>query len=673
MKSSDTAPRQPSGFSLSSCYSIDKHRRRKNLLRRNYFRKVNCVRQNYKPEDVLAAMRAIWRGMSRRQAAKIFNIPRSTLLDKLDGKRPVDASPGPNPFLTKSEERTLESWAIDLHQRGFPLKTEDLKDMAQTLIQSSQRQTSFKNGRPGRSWMRNFLLRHPSVFEISTDMTPGPRRSRTVTTREEVRQWCQQHRRFMASKGLEDIFDHPDRMFNVDHGEFFFDSVSGQLLEQERFDRSEEKDKDKSEHSDQLSSGTDCISMVATFTAAGGMAPLMIVRPEKDESLHKLESLPPGWISTQSRSGLLTSKIFLDYIVTFRKWLDQENITLPVLLLVDGRRSRLNVDVTRYCEEQGIILYCLFPTPRPAISELFSSILIDSLDGINKQNFAAQLHQALSTWAESDKSGSVLPHLQSMLQTLAEVRAEPLRDPSPVSSRNHNHDTVISVQGRHENQVHGLEESDCEFDYELTPVEGEIEIECAASDYCDPYTLALHPALLADPGIPRYLVFDCPPKPNQDTPTLSSGKDIPSLPESDSLQIESECIEDRVDQPGVEAHLIVKPLSSPLPETENRIASVESEIDDVVDTMLSVGTSHKVESGELQPSPIPSEEPFLGFSPDDAPIHKTSLDAHGCRKFMEGFLTEKGFLEDFKAASLSEQWSGVPDAKLLFELWLSVK
>lgn len=639
----------------------------------------SCARQSYKPEDVLAAMRAIWRGMSRRQAAKTYNIPRSTLLDKLDGKRPVDASPGPNPFLTKSEERTLESWAIDLYRRGFPLKTEDLKDMAQNVIQNNQRRTSFKNGRPGRSWMRNFLLRHPRVYEISNDMAPGPRRSRTVTTRDEVRHWCQQHRHFMASIDQESILDFPERVFNVDHGEFLFDSVTGLLLEQERNERLEEKDRpDHSVQADRLSAGVECTSIVATFSAAGGVAPLLFVYPSMNLPQETTDSFPPGCIWTYSESGLLNGKIFLDYIVTFRKWLEQENITLPVLLLVDGRRSRLNMDVTRYCEEQGIILYCLFPTPRPAISEFFSSVLHDSSSSINKMNFAIRVHEALNNWIDCNNSQnlphthSILPHLKSMLQTLAEVRAEPLNSLSflfpPLTNNSYSDHNGPELEA-------GLEqdESDCEFDYELMPVEGEIEIEFPSSENCDPYSLALHPALLVDSNVPRYLVFDSPPSLSRPEPAIHVSPS-PVPPSQNVVQDPgnscNDCFEDRVDQPDVETPLIVKPLSSPLPETDNGLAKVESEINDVLDTILSMGVSHQIKSEPPSPSSDPPEEPFLGFSPD-ATVQQKTLDAHGCLRFLETILLEKGLLEEFTGARSEREWNGNVEAKCLFEVWLA--
>lgn len=625
---------------------------------------MKCTRFNYKPEDVLAAMHAIWRGMSRRQAAKVFNIPRSTLLDKLDGKRPVDASPGPNPFLTKAEERTLESWAIDLHRRGFPLKTEDLKDMAQDVIQNNQRRTSFKNGRPGRSWMRNFLLRHPKMNEFSGDVGPGLRRSRSVTTRDDVRQWCKHHYQFMAALGFEDILDDPNRVFNVDHGEFLFDSTSGLLLEQDRYERAEEKDPEKPEHADRLSPSVECHSVVATFSAAGRMAPLMFVYPVKDLPQEMMEAFPSSWIRTQSESGLLTGKVFLDYIVAFRHWLERENVTLPVLLLVDGRRSRLNMDVTRYCEDQGIILYCLFPTPRPAITELFSSVLHDSEDDVDKLNFASRLNNALNTLYDSESSYyhsfHILPHLQTMLQTLAEVRSQPLDNLPSVNSfvenignGSGNTDFEREVDPGPDNN----EESDCEFDYELTPVEGEIEMEFPCSGSCDPYSLARHPALLAGSEAPSYLVFEMPPEDinSQGHALNSTNNELPV---------------DLVDQPDVEAHLIVRPLSSPLPDTDGGIEVVESEISEVLETLLSIGSSHQVQFGHVLTACNQSEEPFLGFSPSEAP-HKNTQNAHGCLQFIEDYLAGKRLLDEFKAASSEQEWNGVSEARFLFEVWLA--
>ena len=46
--------------------------------------------------------------MSKRAAAKLFDVPRTTLNDKVAGKTPETRKIGKDPILTKDEEDALE-------------------------------------------------------------------------------------------------------------------------------------------------------------------------------------------------------------------------------------------------------------------------------------------------------------------------------------------------------------------------------------------------------------------------------------------------------------------------------------------------------------------------------------------------------------------------------------
>ena len=239
------------------------------------------------------------------------------------------------------------------------------------------------------------------------------------------------------------------------------------------------------------------------------------------------------------------------------------------------------------------------------------------------------------------QTDGILPHLQTMVQTLVEIRA----DPACLNRTNYE----LTENGEND-------ESDCEFDYELTPVEGEIEMEFPCSENCDPYSLALHPTLVAGSEAPSYVVIRVPPETTRF--------------HTSAVQTEScEIVVDRVDQPDVNAHLIVKPITSPLPDTNDGDSKVESEISEVLHTLLSIGASHQVPFEQV--SDAPTEEPFLGFVPTDTSLHQRRLDADGCLRYMQNFLEAKGLLPDFRAASSEREWNGVPEAKFLFEVWLA--
>ena len=61
----------------------------------------------YSNESMNAAIRAVMYGMSKRSAAKQFDVPRTTLNDKISGRYREGKRRGRDPFLKEDEESAL--------------------------------------------------------------------------------------------------------------------------------------------------------------------------------------------------------------------------------------------------------------------------------------------------------------------------------------------------------------------------------------------------------------------------------------------------------------------------------------------------------------------------------------------------------------------------------------
>lgn len=71
----------------------------------------------------------------------------------------------------------------------------------------------------------------------------------------------------------------------------------------------------------------------------------------------------------------MTGQVFFGYIGnTFIPWLKSHSIKFPVLLLTDGHRSHLTLNVCRLCEANDIILYSLLPNATHIIQPLDVSV-----------------------------------------------------------------------------------------------------------------------------------------------------------------------------------------------------------------------------------------------------------------------------------------------------------
>lgn len=121
---------------------------------------------NYPEEQLQRAVVAVKEGMSVRKASKIFEIPKSTLSDKVSDKRPGDRKIGAPTVLPKQVERNLADWVLECADKWNRQVTKDqLLDSVEVLCKNMNLRTSFALGRPGYAWYTGFLKRHPEIKE----------------------------------------------------------------------------------------------------------------------------------------------------------------------------------------------------------------------------------------------------------------------------------------------------------------------------------------------------------------------------------------------------------------------------------------------------------------------------------------------------------------------------
>jgi len=112
-----------------------------------------------KESDINLAIQAMQRDktLSRRRAAKIYNVPESTLRDRMNGRTPKPESRPAAHRLTVTEEEALVQYVLDLDARGFPPQYAGVEDMANLLL--AQRDA----GRVGKHWVEKFVKRQSKL------------------------------------------------------------------------------------------------------------------------------------------------------------------------------------------------------------------------------------------------------------------------------------------------------------------------------------------------------------------------------------------------------------------------------------------------------------------------------------------------------------------------------
>ena len=97
------------------------------------------------------------KSLSRRKAAKIYNVPESTLRDRMTGRIPLNERRPAVHKLTKLEEEVIVRKILELDSRGFAPRQASVEDMANFILES-------RGGRHvGKLWAYRFVQRQPDL------------------------------------------------------------------------------------------------------------------------------------------------------------------------------------------------------------------------------------------------------------------------------------------------------------------------------------------------------------------------------------------------------------------------------------------------------------------------------------------------------------------------------
>lgn len=165
----------------------------------------------YSEEKLIMALREIRENnLKVREASRLYEVPRSTLQDHLNGKVPkISRKTGPEPLLTNAVETKIVEWVLNMAKCGFPIKKCDLMDTVECIIKDLKKQHLFKNSKPGERWYANFLRRYP---EISLREAETINKARSVITEESIRLWFRELNNFLTDHNYLEIFDDPSRV-----------------------------------------------------------------------------------------------------------------------------------------------------------------------------------------------------------------------------------------------------------------------------------------------------------------------------------------------------------------------------------------------------------------------------------------------------------------------------
>lgn len=122
-------------------------------------------RLNWRNEDMIKAMEVVEsKGKSISAAAKMFNVPRKTLDDRVKGRIKHGSKPGVCTALTFIQEKSLVNYLLYMAERGFPLTRTMVKAFALAIAKRSGCAYRFNEELgPSDHWWQLFKKRHPII------------------------------------------------------------------------------------------------------------------------------------------------------------------------------------------------------------------------------------------------------------------------------------------------------------------------------------------------------------------------------------------------------------------------------------------------------------------------------------------------------------------------------
>ena len=299
-----------------------------------------------KEERILLAISAINNKQITQiaKAARLYNVPRSTLRDRLRGTNYRKDTRANSHKLTQNEEESLVQWILSLDQRGAPARPSDIREMANILL--AERGTTAIQ-LVGENWVTNFIKRRDEVKSCYSRRYNYQRaKCENPST---IREWFNRVQIIIMQHGIiqEDIY-------NFDETGFAMGLVAtARVVTRANYHG----------RASLIQPGNrEWVTSIECINSTGWALPPCIIFKGKVhiEGWYQDSKLPYDWRIEVSSNGWTTDEITL-------RWL--QNLFIPTttsrttgryrLLILDGHGSHLTPHFDQICSENNIIPICM--------------------------------------------------------------------------------------------------------------------------------------------------------------------------------------------------------------------------------------------------------------------------------------------------------------------------
>ncbi|XP_041363761.1 uncharacterized protein LOC121379282 [Gigantopelta aegis] len=287
-------------------------------------------------------------GMSIRKASNMYDVPRSSLMDRVSGRVDESCSPGRPTTADYDLERKLVDYACNLAEMGVGISIKVFLEHAGSLMKKHGLNVSrFKNGIPGEKWWRCFKKRHPDLRLRAPEPTAAVRHRAMNKTN--VDGYFAKLEEVLERNGLQ---NKPHQIWNQDESGISLDHKPGRVLARKGIRNLQAR----------TSGNKEQITILACGNAAGEMMPPhFIVKGKTSKTLLSMDTdkAPPGSKFSCSDSGWTKQGIGELWFKTH--FLPHIGPEQPQLLIMDQHDSHGTLEIIECARQENIIILLLPP------------------------------------------------------------------------------------------------------------------------------------------------------------------------------------------------------------------------------------------------------------------------------------------------------------------------
>ncbi|KFY28655.1 hypothetical protein V491_00357, partial [Pseudogymnoascus sp. VKM F-3775] len=271
-----------------------------------------------------------------RTAAKLYNVPRSTLSDRMNGHSTIHERRPANHNLTKTEEEVIVRYILDLDTRGFAPRIAGVEDMANLIL------ISRGGRRVGQLWAHRFVKRQPElktrfnrVYDFQRALCEDPKL---------IGAWFQLVENMKAKYGVQDC-----DFYNFDETGFMMGIICPAMI----VTRADRRGRGKAVQP----GNREWATAIACINSEGwNLPPFLVVQGKCHLASWYTESnLPDNWVIKPTNNGWTDNETGLDWIQHFNKHTASQTKGIYRMLVLDGHESHESAEFQEYCKAHNII------------------------------------------------------------------------------------------------------------------------------------------------------------------------------------------------------------------------------------------------------------------------------------------------------------------------------